>query len=175
MQERPALPYEFAYKRARSILLIPVLAWIGVMAMAVAIVPEATCAFIDKPADCFDERAWFLPRVARAVLLIPVGVFSLALSAERTIDLLKQRTLKVTTAGIAGRSPLVGAWFIPWQAITKLKDLPGFLYISTTPDAQTPRWFRLKNGGYTFLIPLMDFDFRGADLAGLIRRQRPDL
>jgi hypothetical protein len=94
---------------------------------------------------------------------------------DRTIDLLRRHTLKVTAAGIAGRTPIVGPWFIPWSAITRLKELPGFLHIRTTPDARTPRWFRLKNGGYTFLIPLTDFDFQGADLAGLIRRQRPDL
>ena len=167
------MPYEFHLKRARSFLLVPVWLMLGTLLLLIAAAPEATCAFIQKPASCFDRA--FVPNALRTAFCLLMGLFFLGLAPLRTIDLVKGRTLKITNAGISGFHPLGGPWFIPWHTITSIKTVSQFLNIRTTKAAQATRWHRISKGGYVFVIYLADFDLKGVDLASAIRQQRPDL
>ncbi len=61
------MPYEFHLKRARSFLLVPVWLMLGTLLLLIAAAPEATCAFIQKPASCFDRA--FVPNALRTAFV----------------------------------------------------------------------------------------------------------
>jgi len=165
---------QYYFKRPRAVLLLAIWLFLTLGGLLVALEPGFICERIaeGKIRNCQAPSAWW----ERGLLLIgSVGVAILSISR---VIMLRQTApaLQLDDSGISGISPFGNAWFTPWTALTKIRQMPfSILFLETGATVTPTRWMRMRNGRYTFAIVVADINTSSDEIVRIIRTKRNDL